>query len=226
MEKNKSFWADWFKKKTLRFRHRIVKLIAPNLYKSSEILKSYEASLIATPRPMIEFIKQRFNCPLIGVEIGVAEGINAYSIVQTLPIKKLFLIDPYIPYIQDGKLFTEYVDSYEEAKLRLKPFSDKIVWILKTSDEAVSEIPDELDFVYIDGNHSYDYVKRDILNYFPKIKHGGVIGGHDFEPKYQGVRKAVLEFIHKHSHEIGEVYVEKSDWWVIKGEKGEIKGNV
>ena len=47
------------------------------------------------------------------------------------------------------------------------------------SEDAVDDIPEKLDFVYIDGNHAYEYVKKDIGLYYPKLKKGGVIGGHD-----------------------------------------------
>jgi hypothetical protein len=58
-----------------------------------------------------------------------------------------------------------------------------------------SILPDEyLDFVYIDGDHKYEEVKRDIECWFPKVKKGGCIGGHDYGKKnYLGVRRAVKE---------------------------------
>lgn len=40
---------------------------------------------------------------------------------------------------------------------------------------------ESLDFVYIDGAHDYDSVKRDIELYLPKVKKGGYIGGHDYK---------------------------------------------
>lgn len=40
------------------------------------------------------------------------------------------------------------------------------------------------DFVYIDGDHSGETVARDIKQYFPKIKPGGYIGGHDYHKIY------------------------------------------
>jgi len=204
------------RRKTLRLRHAVVKAIAPKLYMETLEVERRQRVFTEVPRPMIKFLSQRDDDQLAGAEIGVAEGVNAHSILTTLPIEKLYLIDPYIPYIQDGKLWTRYTDCYEKAMIRLSPFSDRIVWILKTSDEAVGDVPNDMDFVYIDGNHSYEYVKRDVENYFPKVRNGGVIGGHDFEPSYEGVRRAVLEFIHKHAQEISEVHVERADWWVVK----------
>ena len=53
---------------------------------------------------------------------------------------------------------------------------------------------ESLDFVFIDGNHIYEAVKADINAWFPKIKKGGVLAGHDYQ--FPGVRRAVDEFNH------------------------------
>jgi predicted O-methyltransferase YrrM len=66
--------------------------------------------------------------------------------------------------------------------------------ITKTSDDAADDFNDEVfDFVYIDGIHQYENVLSDIKNYLPKIKKGGVIGGHDYVSNWPGVQLAVNE---------------------------------
>jgi hypothetical protein len=50
--------------------------------------------------------------------------------------------------------------------------------------------------VFIDGDHSYEGVRRDLLSWWPKIAKNGFIGGHDYahpKPRW-GVKKAVDEF--------------------------------
>ena len=39
---------------------------------------------------------------------------------------------------------------------------------------------ESLDFVFIDGNHEYDFVFSDIKNWLPTVKCGGVLAGHDY----------------------------------------------
>lgn len=129
-------------------------------------------------RPMIRYIKENNyeNKELVGVEIGVYHGDNSLSILMSLPIKKLYLIDPYLNY-------PEYTDEYGDepslepvfdmVKRRLSIFKDKVVFIRKLSSEAVNDIPDNVDFVYIDGNHKYGYVKQDMEMYYEKVKSGG-----------------------------------------------------
>jgi len=75
--------------------------------------------------------------------------------------------------------------------------------------DAKGLIPDGLDFVYIDGDHSLDSVYTDIVDYYPKVKKDGIIGGHDF--KFFSVRRAVYRFF-----DVKDVFVENCDWWVVK----------
>jgi hypothetical protein len=50
-----------------------------------------------------------------------------------------------------------------------------------------------LDFVFIDASHEYESVKDDIEAWYPKIKFGGYIGGHDYVRGEYGVYRAVDE---------------------------------
>ena len=56
------------------------------------------------------------------------------------------------------------------------------------------------DFIYIDALHTYKSTKEDITNWYPKLKKGGIIAGHDYclkdigKPTEYGVIKAVTEF--------------------------------
>ncbi len=64
-----------------------------------------------------------------------------------------------------------------------------------TSAEAAKLVPDSsLDFVYIDGDHTYEGVTDDIRLWLSKVKPGGMIGGHDYaNSKHPGVQRAVTE---------------------------------
>jgi len=158
-------------------------------------------------RPMIRFIKDLNKKDLVGVEIGVFKGVHSKNILSSLKLKKLYLVDPFLR--EKNK-----EDGARVVNNRLRKFVNKYYIISKKSDDAVDEIPSNLDFVYIDGNHDYKYVKSDIENYYPKVKKGGVIGGHDFSIHHYGVCKAVIEFAEKNDLKLhgGEL-----DWWIKKG---------
>lgn len=173
------------------------------------------------PRPMIKFIRDLNRSDLVGAEIGVLAGVNSHSILQTLSIKKLYLIDPYLTY-------KEYLDITspgfhvlkKRAEARLREFKDKIVWVNRKSADAAIYVPDDLDFIYIDGNHSYKYCLEDIKNYWNKVKKGGIIGGHDYfnQGEAKEVKKAVDEFAEENKlklySEFGDgIYC---DWWIVK----------
>lgn len=205
-----------FGRKTAKLRHGIVKLIAPKLFLDVMNIGNFIA---ATPRPMTLFLKEYLKDEaLLGVEIGTAEGSNALSILQELLIKKLFLIDPYILYAEAGQPIsfkeTSFEEAYVIAQKRLSKFQ-QVTFIKKTSEDAVKDVDEPLDFVYLDGNHSYEYVKNDIALYYPLVKLGGVIGGHDYTPYYHSeVVQAVNEFVEEHGR-IG-FYAVFPDWWFIK----------
>lgn len=194
--------------KTKKIRHILVRLIAPTLY-SVHYSQKEQIS-----RPMTSFMRKHFTGkPLVGVEIGVARGDNAKNILETLPVQKLYLVDPYMLYLEDEILIMTYKDYFSTAKKKLLKFKGKVKFILKYSLEAIDSIPDNLDFVYIDGNHNYEFVKKDIELYYPKVRRSGVIGGHDFTAKFNGLCRAVNEFINENKL---KKYTKNADWWIVK----------
>lgn len=60
-------------------------------------------------------------------------------------------------------------------------------------DRAKDFEDNSIDFLFIDANHEYPYVSKDIAAYLPKMKKGGVISGHDYNLSHPGVIKAVNE---------------------------------
>jgi len=175
-------------------------------------------------KPMIEFVHDMNmkEGKLTGVEIGTFRGVNAHAILSFLPMETLYLVDPYLQYEEYSEAWipnhtqSDFNDDYDMAKKRLRKYKNKIRFIKMKADEAITIsclIPDGLDFVYVDGNHDYEYVKRDLELYYPKLRTGGVIGGDNFEVEFQGVPRAVLEFIDAKDLRL---YGSDKDWWVIK----------
>ncbi len=192
--------------KTVGLRHFVVRHLAPKVYEGG-------ASI---PRAMTIFLRNRFGTrELTGAEIGVAQGKNARNILELLNISRLYLVDPYLPYaeIKGNVLKTLDPRTFRQSALKtLKPFSDRIEFICETSEDAVDLVANNLDFVYIDGNHSYEFVRKDIENYYPKLNSDGIIGGHDFCPMYFGVCKAVVESAEKYDVQL---WGNNGDWFFI-----------
>ena len=177
-------------------------------------------------RGAAEFVKERFKFPLLIAEVGVERGRNALDMVQNMDIDKLYLIDDYLPY-------TDYLGGYCPAEIqeqvyqdmleRISPYSNKIIVVKKSSLDVAPTFPDGFfDFVYIDGNHNYESVKQDIALWFPKVKKGGVLGGHDFDNRNitrQDVAEAVKDFAKENNLEYMVFPFELPayiDWGIIK----------
>jgi hypothetical protein len=138
--------------------------------------------------------------PLLAIEIGVLRGDFSQSILESFNIKKLYLVDPFKPYVDkiiNKKVFESEME--ENYKHVLNKFNNnkKVELLRKTSLEASKLFNDEFfDFIYIDGDHSFESVYEDLNLWFPKLLKNGVIAGDDyFHPSGIEVRKAVNKFV-------------------------------
>ena len=87
------------------------------------------------------------------------------------------------PAVLDDTLYNDFLANMKPVEGRFNP-------IRMSSVEAASLYEDNtLDFVFIDGAHDYDSVMADVAAWFPKVKSGGVIAGHDLP--YPPVQRAV-----------------------------------
>ena len=186
------------------------------------ILSDFKHRIFPRPFERLSNLRDRGGEGLIGVEIGVAGGEHALSLLETLEIKKLYLVDPYDLYDEYEEGRSHYgIDQLSLSQTEiicrnnLKKFENRLVWIKKLSSEAVSDISEKVDFVYIDGNHQEEFVVKDIENYILLLNNSGVIGGHDyyngFQREHDSVVRAVTNFM-KHSK--FQLRVEMPDWWV------------
>lgn len=157
------------------------------------------------------FLVRKLPKDAVGIEIGVHEGDFSATILKVAKPRKLYLVDPWEA--QGGEMKGSWfgeeatggqpsMDSrYQRVASR---FADQIgsgtfELIRKYSDAAAADFEDDsIDWIYIDGNHLYEYVKKDLELYFPKIKKGGLIAGDDYGEGgwwQGGVKKAVDEFV-------------------------------
>jgi hypothetical protein len=131
------------------------------------------------------------------VEVGVLRGAFSNVLIKSNP-KSLTLIDCWQTLSTDE--FPDYVDYTQEKwdsirhKVEKRFLKHKNVNIIKAkSMQAVTKFADNsLDFVYLDGNHTYDFVKQDLNAWYNKVKVGGILAGHDYPLK--SVKQAVDEF--------------------------------
>ena len=147
-----------------------------------------------------------------GAEIGVDRALNAIEMFDCIPDLFLYLIDPW-----KGRAARRSYSRrrrYANAMKRLEPYICKRV-IKETSLKASLEIPDgSLDFVYIDGNHEYDFAMLDTIIWIPKIRSGGIISGHDYRRSFYGVKPAIDNYTKYHGIELHTI-PQRNWYWTI-----------
>lgn len=158
-------------------------------------------------RPFDRQILGRPN--ITGAEVGVFSGEHAFALLKHQSITWLYLVDQYREY-------TDYTqDQMDQAcrdmQVRLCRWKNKSL-LKMPSLQAAQSMP-LLDFVYIDASHDYDSVVADIQVWWPKVKPGGILGGHDFDFIHPGVIKGVIEFA---VHNELKLETLDPDWWIVK----------
>jgi len=163
----------------------------------------------STSKPPRDWILENIPKRSVGIEIGVYEGEFSSQILKRRNPKKLHLVDPwkYVPEYENawyGGSDTSQKDmdrKYEKVKDKFgkQIKSGRVEIHRKSSNDAVHLFDESsIDWVYIDGNHLYEYVSQDLSNYYRKVKNSGLVMGDDYDYEGwwdNGVKKAVDEFV-------------------------------
>lgn len=134
-----------------------------------------------------------------GLEIGVWYGHNMGFLLDNCPnIVHLYGIDPYEPY-QDWNRYIDQsmVDAAKHSAIDvLGNFPTERCTLLQTTSEKFEDEVDKsgklLDFVFIDGDHSFEACYRDLHLWYKHVRPGGIFAGHDFT--LPGVNAALARF--------------------------------
>ncbi len=88
------------------------------------------------------------------------------------------------------------------------------VSILNMDSESASKLIEgrPFDVFFIDADHRYEYIKRDIGLWLPKVKKGGILCGHDYSTPHPGIIKAVYETFG--GDNFGTLKERGTIWWV------------
>jgi predicted O-methyltransferase YrrM len=113
---------------------------------------------------------------------------------------KVYAIDPHTGSPEHRKIYGK-VWTFDKFRrnIRRAGLEDYVVPILKTSAEAAVLFKKKVGLVFVDGDHSYEMVKKDYQLWFPKLIEGGVIVFHDTS-LWPGVEKVVKELVFRSSH--------------------------
>jgi len=152
--------------------------------------------------------------PKIGAEIGVHKGALSEFVLGLFPELTLHMVDPYSEH-------PEYPNQSDNKSLALKRTlrfgkrARKIYGSSEYASEMIQQSGIELDYVFIDADHSYESVLDDMNLWYPLVRRGGLFCGHDFgKPDKPGVSKAVDEWsdVNNIPFDVAEGHI----WLVVK----------
>jgi predicted O-methyltransferase YrrM len=127
-------------------------------------------------------------------EVGVADGASAIFLAEKLDsINKTYLFRMIDSMAYGG---------YEQMKtimdnVRIARCKGGIDVLPVDSLNASCKFPDQyFDFVFIDSGHTYELTKAEIVLWWKKVKHGGMLAGHDYNSaENPGVKQALQEIV-------------------------------
>ena len=168
----------------------------------------------------------------VGAEIGVWKSNTSDLFLSRKP-KHLYLVDPWSvePYKGDG--WERYVQKYQKVtggftEIAVSRFYDSLY---KTIQEKFSKRTDvsvhrsystewfnsmednSLDWIYVDGDHSYDGVTSDLHNCLRVVKTGNYIYGDDYSDQKKEVKDAVDDFVKEHNLKFELIY--ENQWRIL-----------
>jgi hypothetical protein len=159
-----------------------------------------------------------------GAEIGCAAGEFSSLVLSQWPGERLYMVDPWAS--QDKEIYREATnqqadfEKWHAACVELANLHPAARLVRSLSVEATKQIDDRsLDWVYVDANHSSRSVMEDLDAWWPKLRHRGLLGGHDFcNRKDDGWFCEVEDAVKRWTGEHGLSYTVTpcTSWWVIK----------
>ena len=130
------------------------------------------------------------------VELGTFQGKSTLFFAETAPQVRIITVDmvnfPWNAEYDAGGVHLLQTPLREEI-LR----AGNIVQIVGKTDDVVKTFNWPINFMFIDCNHDYEFVKADIANWKRFVVLGGIISFHDYDPPHQGVIDAVTEWLNE-----------------------------
>jgi len=134
--------------------------------------------------------------PLLGAEVGVKEGRFIAHLLHQYPSLEMYAVDPWEdqPGANEDYIGWNWSVIYSQYLSAVNPFGERAIEMRMHSECAAPLVHvGALDFAFIDAQHDYRSVRRDIELWLPKIRTGGLLCGHDYDRNFPGVVQAVDE---------------------------------
>lgn len=168
----------------------------------------------------------------ISAEIGMAFGGLTRHFLSTIQsIKEYHAIDPFMGGYDNSDAMSNFLkDVNEKHGNGSEIWRDAILYNLKDYgcrfkmhyglSAAVSHhfANNSIDCIFIDGDHTYEGVKQDLINYYYKVKPGGLILFDDYSFPFPGVVRAVDHFIDNNHLQLVKIN-KHNNYYVVKPDK-------
>lgn len=146
---------------------------------------------------LAEFIKQQGVRTF--VEVGCKDGKTTGALLEAVRYLNVIAIDPWAPMpqqkdVEGGETYEDWDFAAIEAKFkeRLGTHAHRCKMLRMTSLAAAEQLAGQgFGCVFIDAAHDYDSVVADIRAWYPLVKDGGFLMGHDYQHKFPTVIRAV-----------------------------------
>jgi SAM-dependent methyltransferase len=173
------------------------------------------------------------------VEVGCKEGRTTGHFLKTVPDSRVIAVDPWCAMptqkdVKGGETYEEWDFAKIEAEFwgNIGEHKDRCRMLRETSAEAAERLilekmtamPEDrcsetitdlscADIIFIDAAHDYENVKLDIARWWPLVRPGGMLVGHDYNHKWPGVERAVADMFNL--MDVG--CAPDSIWFLLKG---------
>jgi hypothetical protein len=154
------------------------------------------------------------------VEVGCKEGRTTGHVLKNVPDSRVIAVDPWCAMpdqktVAGGETYEEWDFAKIEAEFwqNVGEHKGRCDMRRMTSEACAVENQDPMlqaDVVFIDAAHDYENVKADIRRWWPLVRPGGMLIGHDFNHKWPGVERAVAE-----SFDLMRVGVAPDSLWFV-----------
>lgn len=159
----------------------------------------------------------------LAVELGVyCAGFSVPFLTQWTG-RMLYAVDPWTTNLDGYRDILNEQDRDRSCDMMLAmcclaQFPGRVTPLRCKSRTAAGLIPDGVEFVYIDGNHSKEYQYDDMTAYWQKLKSGGILAGHDLDGYWKDDTMWALERFTKESgiHKVFSVPGEAASWYTFK----------
>jgi len=171
-----------------------------NVFRSINRIPTHLTSL--EKAALFELVKKTSGSTFveIGSYLGASSCCIAAGINSSEKDGPLYCVDTW----QNDTMTEGHRDTYEEFMNNTKNYADLIIPLRGKSIEIANTFNHTVDFLFIDGDHTYEGVKRDVEAWFPKLNPGALVIFHDIGWA-EGVQKIVKEFVTPHACEEGRL---------------------